>query len=111
MIVREIYGFLRLANPFGHPSQVRTQVLVLQTCVDLRVRLARALILREPRFVPLQRRKTQFPSVDSCTFQSTNTKQCAIITIDSFSRSFFFCSLFHSSFSETSLDTKHFQSW
>ena len=25
----------RLANPFGHPSQVRTQVLVLQTCVDL----------------------------------------------------------------------------
>ena len=28
-------GFLRLANPFGHPSQVRTQVLVLQTCVDL----------------------------------------------------------------------------
>ena len=32
----EIYGFLRLANPFGHPSQVRTQVLVLQTCVDLR---------------------------------------------------------------------------
>ena len=35
--MREIYGFLRLANPFGHPSQVRgTQVLVLQTCVDLR---------------------------------------------------------------------------
>ena len=33
----------RLTNPFGHPSQVRTQVLVLQTCVDLRVRLARAL--------------------------------------------------------------------
>ena len=34
--MREIYGFLRLAsrlaNPFGHPSQV----LVLQTCVDLR---------------------------------------------------------------------------
>ena len=25
----------RLANPFGHPSQVRTQDLVLQTCVDL----------------------------------------------------------------------------
>ena len=41
--MREIHGFLRLANPFGHPSQVRTQVLVLQTCVDLRVRLARAL--------------------------------------------------------------------
>ena len=38
--MREIYGFLRLAsrlaNPFGHPSQVRTQVLVLETCVDLR---------------------------------------------------------------------------
>ena len=38
--MREIYGFLRLAsrlaNPFGHPSQVRTQVLVLQTYVDLR---------------------------------------------------------------------------
>ena len=38
--MREFYGFLRLANqlvnPFGHPSQVRTQVLVLQTCVDLR---------------------------------------------------------------------------
>ena len=38
--MREIYGFLRLvsrlANPFGHPSQVHTQVLVLQTCVDLR---------------------------------------------------------------------------
>ena len=30
-------------NPFGHPSQVRTQVLVLQSYVDLRVRLARAL--------------------------------------------------------------------
>ena len=35
--MREIYGFLRLANPFVHPSQV----LVLH--VDLRVRLARAL--------------------------------------------------------------------
>ena len=32
----------RVANPFGHPSQVRMQVLVLKTCVDLRVRLARA---------------------------------------------------------------------
>ena len=32
-----------LANLFGHPSQVHTQVLVLQTCIDLRVRLARAL--------------------------------------------------------------------
>ena len=27
----------RLANQFGHPSHVRTQVLVLQTWVDLRV--------------------------------------------------------------------------
>ena len=48
--MREIYDFLRLAsrlaNPFGHPSQVRTQVLILQTCVDLRVRLARALDLK-----------------------------------------------------------------
>ena len=35
----------RLANLFGHPSQVRTQVLVLKTCVDLRVRLAN----RRPR--------------------------------------------------------------
>ena len=38
--VLEIYGFLRfasrLANPFGHLSQVCTQVLVLQACVDLR---------------------------------------------------------------------------
>ena len=38
--MREIYGFFRLAsrlaNPFGHPSQVCTQVLVFQTCVDLR---------------------------------------------------------------------------
>ena len=37
--MREIYDFLRLAsglaNTFGHPSQVRTQVLVLKTCVDL----------------------------------------------------------------------------
>ena len=36
----------RLANPFGDPSQFRTQVLSLQTCVacvDLRGRLARAL--------------------------------------------------------------------
>ena len=44
--MREMYGFLRLANPFGHPSQFRTQVLSLQTCVacvDLRGRLARAL--------------------------------------------------------------------
>ena len=35
----------RLANPFGRPSQVRTQVQVLETCVDcieLRVLLARA---------------------------------------------------------------------
>ena len=43
LCMREIDDFLRLANPFGHPSQVRTQVLLLQTCVDLRVRLARAL--------------------------------------------------------------------
>ena len=38
--MRGIYGFLRLANrlanPFGHPSQVHTQVLVFQICVDLR---------------------------------------------------------------------------
>ena len=34
--MREIYGFLRLVNPFGHPSQVNKQVLVLQTCDDLR---------------------------------------------------------------------------
>ena len=37
--VREIYGFLQLAswlaNLFGRPSQVRTQVLVSQTCIDL----------------------------------------------------------------------------
>ena len=42
--MREISGFLRLAsrlvNPFGHPWQDRTQVLVLQICVYLRVRLA-----------------------------------------------------------------------
>ena len=25
----------KVANPFGHPSQVRTQVLVLRTCVGL----------------------------------------------------------------------------
>ena len=30
--------YARLVTPFGHPSQVRTQVLVLQTCVDSRVR-------------------------------------------------------------------------
>ena len=40
----ESYGFLRLvsrlANPSSHPSQVCMQVLVLQTCVDLRVYLA-----------------------------------------------------------------------
>ena len=54
--MREIYVFLRLANPFGHPSQVRTQVLVLQTCVDLR-RLAspfgqgfKETLLVNPRF-------------------------------------------------------------
>ena len=29
--------FLRLPNLFGHPSQVRAQVLVLQICVDLPV--------------------------------------------------------------------------
>ena len=38
--MRKIYGFFRLAsrlaNPFGHPSQVPMQVLVLQTCIDLR---------------------------------------------------------------------------
>ena len=27
---------IQLANLFGHPLQVHTQVLVLQTCVDLR---------------------------------------------------------------------------
>ena len=46
--MRGIYGFLqlvsRLVNLFGHPSQVRMQVLVnLQTCIDLQVFLARAL--------------------------------------------------------------------
>ena len=30
----------RLASPFDHPSQVRTEVLVLQTCIELRVRVA-----------------------------------------------------------------------
>ena len=39
-LLNRIYGFLRLAsrlaNPFCHPWQVRTQVLVLQACVDLR---------------------------------------------------------------------------
>ena len=40
--LRELAG--RLVHLFGrHPSQVRTQVLVLQTCVDLRVRLASGL--------------------------------------------------------------------
>ena len=38
--MREIYDLRelasRLANPFGHPLLVRTQVLVLQTCVDFR---------------------------------------------------------------------------
>ena len=37
--MREIYGFLGLVsglvNLFGDPSQVCTQALVLQTCVDL----------------------------------------------------------------------------
>ena len=32
-------------EPFGHPSQVRAQVLVLQACIDLRVRLARGLCI------------------------------------------------------------------
>ena len=43
--MREIYSFLQLAssNPFGHPLQVCMQFLVLQTCVDLWVCLARAL--------------------------------------------------------------------
>ena len=46
--MREIYGFSvrlasRLTNPFAHPSQVRTQVLVLRICVDLRVSLASGL--------------------------------------------------------------------
>ena len=31
----------RLANPFGRPLQVHTQVLVLQTCIDLWFHLAR----------------------------------------------------------------------
>ena len=47
--MHEIYGFLqlasRLANPFGHPLQVRMQVLLLQTCIDLQICLARALRL------------------------------------------------------------------
>ena len=54
--MRKIYGFLRLAsrlvNPFDHPSQVCTQVMVSQTialtCVDLGVRLARALVTCQP---------------------------------------------------------------
>ena len=33
----------QLAHPFGHPSQVSMQVLVLQTCVDLRDHLDKAL--------------------------------------------------------------------
>ena len=45
LYVREVYGLMRLAwtcETTCDPSQVRTQVLVLQTCVDLS-RLARAL--------------------------------------------------------------------
>ena len=33
--VREIYGLLRLAYPFGQPLQVHAQVLALQNCVAL----------------------------------------------------------------------------
>ena len=44
--MREIYGFMRLAsrlaNPFGHPKQVRTQVLVLQSPFGQGFRLERA---------------------------------------------------------------------
>ena len=50
----EIYDFCNLcelaswlANPFSHPSQVHTQALVLQTCIDWRVHLARALQLNK----------------------------------------------------------------
>ena len=35
----------QLANLFGHPSQVRMQVLVLQTCINLRICLAKTLYL------------------------------------------------------------------
>ena len=74
--MREIYGFLRfasrLANPFGHPSQVRTQVLVLQTCVDLR-RLAspfgqgfRSAVRLRPSFVEKGVRfSIKFPEVSN----------------------------------------------
>ena len=34
---------MKITNPFGHPSQVRTQVPVLQTCVDLYRLVATAL--------------------------------------------------------------------
>ena len=35
LVLQTCVDLRRLASPFGHPSQVRTQVLVLQTCVDL----------------------------------------------------------------------------
>ena len=51
--MREIYGFLRLASRLANPSVATASRSVqkfwfqLQTCVDLRVRLARALIFLE----------------------------------------------------------------
>ena len=38
---------MKLGNPFGHPTQVSTQVQLEFTCDYLRVRLARAYISRE----------------------------------------------------------------
>ena len=35
----------KLASPFGHPTQVSTQVQLAATCDSLRIRLARALNL------------------------------------------------------------------
>ena len=77
--MREIYGFLRLAsrlaNPFGHPSQVRTHVLVLQTCVDLR-RLASPFGqgLKKKRTTTSQQGTsiTPHPAVDRSSFPRVN---------------------------------------
>ena len=54
--MREIYGFLRLL-----------QVLVLQTCVDLRVRLARAL------------QQVYIHAIHVCVCQSLRVVECVLV--------------------------------